>query len=120
MTDLDPASLDAIARRVLEVLEAEHAFSDGLIDAREVARRFGLSRSTVYEHAAELGAIRLGDGPKARLRFDPQTVEERFAASARRDDTGKRASTRHNRRRRARARPAEQVPLLEIRQRSAR
>lgn len=45
-----------------------------LIDAAEVARRFDVSAAWVREHAADLGAVRLGDGPRARLRFDPETA----------------------------------------------
>jgi hypothetical protein len=36
-----------------------------------VARRLGISRATVYAKANQLGAIRLGSGKRARLRFDP-------------------------------------------------
>jgi hypothetical protein len=42
-----------------------------LVDAATLAVELGVSRDFVYEHAAELGALRLGSGPKARLRFDP-------------------------------------------------
>ena len=49
----------------------EKANEEALIDAAEVARRLGVSREYVYDHAAELGAERLGTGPRARLRFDP-------------------------------------------------
>jgi hypothetical protein len=31
-------------------------------------------------HADELGAIRLGAGPRRRLRFDPAVVRERWAS----------------------------------------
>lgn len=51
-----------------------------LIDAAEVARRFGVSRDYTYEHAERLGALRLGDGPRARLRFDPRRVAEALGA----------------------------------------
>jgi hypothetical protein len=40
------------------------------IDATEAARRLGVSRDYIYAHADALGAKRLGDGPKARLRFN--------------------------------------------------
>jgi hypothetical protein len=33
-----------------------------------------VSRATIYDHAAELGAIRIGDGPRGRLRFDAETA----------------------------------------------
>jgi predicted DNA-binding transcriptional regulator AlpA len=45
-----------------------------LIDAQEVARLTGRTREWVYDHQGELGAIRLGSGPKPRLGFDPARV----------------------------------------------
>lgn len=53
---------------------------DELISAAEVARRLGRSPDWVYAHADELGAIRLGDGPRPRLWFDPAEVKRRLAA----------------------------------------
>jgi excisionase family DNA binding protein len=41
-----------------------------LLTPAELAEYLSVERSYVYEHASELGAIRLGTGPKARLRFD--------------------------------------------------
>jgi hypothetical protein len=41
-----------------------------MVSAGELAQRLGVATSYVYEHAVELGAVRLGTGPKARLRFD--------------------------------------------------
>jgi len=46
----------------------------GLVDAAELARLMGVSRDHVYRRSAELGAVRLGTGPRARLRFDPVTA----------------------------------------------
>jgi hypothetical protein len=68
--ELSEGSIEAIARRVVELLE-ERPGEIGLVDAAELARRLGVTRAWVYEHATELGAIRLGDGPSPRLRFDP-------------------------------------------------
>ncbi|MDP9416493.1 MAG: hypothetical protein M3P48_01320 [Actinomycetota bacterium] len=56
-----------------------------LVDAAEVARRFGLRREWVYEHADRLGAVRLGDGPRPRLRFKVERVEQALAARASRE-----------------------------------
>jgi hypothetical protein len=42
----------------------------GLATVGEVADRLGVSTSWVYANKEKLGAIRLGRGPKARLRFD--------------------------------------------------
>lgn len=69
---LDPPTVEAIARRVVEILEQRGLQSRELVDAAELARRFGIERSWVYSHAIELGAVKLGSGPKPRLRFDPQ------------------------------------------------
>jgi hypothetical protein len=49
------------------------------IDAAEVARRYSVSRDYVYEHAEKLGVERMGDGPKARLRFNPAKVADALA-----------------------------------------
>ncbi len=71
---LDAATVDAIAHRVAELLTAGRGDGPALIDAAEVARRFGLARSTVYDRADALGAIRLGTGCRPRLRFHPDRV----------------------------------------------
>jgi hypothetical protein len=73
---------ELIADRVVEQLQREPTDAGKLIDAAEVARRFSLSRDYVYEHADDLDAVRLGDGPRARLRFDPVTVGERLRRSS--------------------------------------
>lgn len=69
---LDPQATEAIARRVVELLERRGLQKRELVDAAELARRFGIERSWVYSHAIELGAVKLGSGAKPRLRFDPQ------------------------------------------------
>jgi len=71
---LDPQATEAIARRVVEILEQRGLQQHELVDAAELARRFGIERSWVYSHAIELGAVKLGSGAKPRLRFDPQIV----------------------------------------------
>jgi hypothetical protein len=54
---------------------ASHAQGE-LITAAELAERIGRHRDFVYEHATELGAIRLGDGERPRLMFRwPQAVD---------------------------------------------
>lgn len=69
---LDPEATEAIARKVVELLEKRGLQKRELVDAAELARRFGIERSWVYSHAIELGAVKLGNGAKPRLRFDPQ------------------------------------------------
>jgi len=71
---LDPQATDAIARRVVELLEQRGLQRRELVDAAELARRLGIERSWVYSHAIELGAVKLGSGSKPRLRFDPEVA----------------------------------------------
>jgi hypothetical protein len=70
---LDAEDIEAIARRVTQLLST-HPSGVVYIDARELAERLGVERSWVYAHARELGGVRLGDGPRARLRFDVERV----------------------------------------------
>ena len=69
---LDPQTVEAIARRVVELLEKRGLQRRELVDAAELARPLGIERSWVYSHAIELGAVKLGKGAKPRLRFDPE------------------------------------------------
>lgn len=69
---LDAETVEKIARRVVELLERHGLQRRELVDAAELARRFGIERSWVYTHAIELGAVKLGNGAKPRLRFDPE------------------------------------------------
>src|SRR5256885_6052015 len=62
--------VEAVAERVGELLRGWLARLPQLLTPTQVARRFAVSRTWVYEHADELGAVRLGTGPRARLRFD--------------------------------------------------
>lgn len=55
---------------------------EGFVDAHEIARRVGRSRWWVYEHAGELGAVRLGSGPRARLGFSPARADAYLKAAA--------------------------------------
>jgi hypothetical protein len=63
------AIADAIASKLAEVINAAPT-TFALVDARQLARDLGVSLPYVYSHATELGAMRLGAGPKARIRFD--------------------------------------------------
>jgi hypothetical protein len=64
-----------VAERLAPLLASSTGRSEVLVDAHEIARRTGRSRWWVYEHAGELGAVRLGAGPRARLGFWPARVE---------------------------------------------
>jgi hypothetical protein len=80
---LAPEVIDAIARRVVELLARGVPARHELVDAAELARRLGVERSWVYTHAIQLGAIKLGNGRRPRLRFDPQVAIERIRARER-------------------------------------
>lgn len=84
---LDPESIEALARRLAELLASEEPRRQRqqLISAEEVAKWWGVQRRWVYDHADQLGARRLGSGARPRLRFDPDEVTERLGAPAGRD-----------------------------------
>jgi hypothetical protein len=70
---LDDDDVEAIAERVALKLLAGGA-QRALVDVAAIARMLGVSVDYVYGHAAELGGVRLGTGPKARWRFDPRVA----------------------------------------------
>jgi hypothetical protein len=75
---LDSDDIEAIAERaahrVVQMLDRPTAGGYQLLEPKELARELSVSLDYVYAHASELGAMRLGDGPKARLRFDLATA----------------------------------------------
>ncbi len=73
--ELSPDAIEHIAQRVAQLLQDDtQPQPSRLVDAEQLARHYHLSRTWVYQHAQALGAIRLGTGPKARLRFDLDRV----------------------------------------------
>jgi hypothetical protein len=46
-----------------------------LVDAATLGRELGVSRQFVYDHAEELGVLRLGSGSRPRLRFDLEVAK---------------------------------------------
>jgi hypothetical protein len=76
---LDADEIEAIAersaQRVLQLLRTAPPSAHRLLEPKELAVELGVSTDYVYEHAADLGAMRLGDGPKARLRFELETAK---------------------------------------------
>lgn len=82
---LDAAAIEALAARVAELLTGQLpaqppvTITPGrLLSAAEVSEWWGVRRGWVYEHAGELGAIRIGDGERPRLRFDADRVAQRL------------------------------------------
>jgi hypothetical protein len=84
----DAKFVEAVARRVVELLEdgddkgAPPREGSSSLTVAEVAARYGVSRSWVYAHQRELGAMRLGSGPRARLRFNSTVVANAISAFA--------------------------------------
>ncbi|HEX5922922.1 MAG TPA: hypothetical protein VFY45_03765 [Baekduia sp.] len=85
MSDDDPTAGDvrAIAEAIADVLAerglvvyAGPSGSARVLNAREVSKLLGRSAPWVYAHATELGAIRMGNGPKARIGFDLANIEQ--------------------------------------------
>jgi hypothetical protein len=71
---LHPDDVEAIARRVAELLRADAVPAAArLVDAATLAAMLGVERDWVYAHARELQAVRLG-GKRGRLRFDVSIV----------------------------------------------
>jgi hypothetical protein len=111
---LDPRDVEAIARRVAELVAAARPPAPPAVryvDAAEVARALAVERDWVYAHARELGAIRLG-GTQGRLRFDLRELTRALAdrrgappaaAPAPRSPPGRRARSRGWSRRTTRA-----------------
>lgn len=104
--------VEAVAERVAQLLETRLSggSTHGLVDAATMARLLGVSRATVYARADELGAIRVGKGKRARLRFDPSRLTGGAQGEAPSTET-------RTRRRRSRKSPQEaKAGLLPIHQ----
>jgi hypothetical protein len=86
LLSLHPEFVETVARRVLQLAatidDAPQPHGQDLLTVAEVATRLRVNPSWVYAHQEELGAIRLGSGPKARLRFDPHAVDAHLLSSA--------------------------------------
>jgi hypothetical protein len=105
--ELTPHAIEQIAQRVAQLLrERDHPHSQpaptALLDASQLATHLGVTRTWIYEHAHQLGAIRLGTGTKARLRFDLDTATtaiERLQEKPSPDPTKSESPRRRQRRR---------------------
>ena len=103
---LDPDDVEAIARRVAELLGAGPQAPVRYVDAAYLARALGVERAWVYAHATQLGGVRLG-GPRGRLRFDLERVRVQL-------DTGSAAECGRPRKGRVRGRPAARARRLDL------
>jgi hypothetical protein len=77
------AIAEATARKLARFV-GERGKTFGLVGPRELAEDLGVSLDYVYAHATELGALRLGSGPKARIRFDLDRTRRALEARAQR------------------------------------
>jgi hypothetical protein len=81
--ELTPQSVEQVASRVVQLLhrheqnqqQAHTGEPVGMVTVAEFAAHYKLNPGWVYEHADELGATRIGNGPKARIRIDFQTAK---------------------------------------------
>jgi AraC-like DNA-binding protein len=114
---LSDHQLDALAERVADRLalhglpESSHrGYEDHslpLLTVKELAARLGCSADLIYRRSRELGGVRIGGGPRAPLRFDPDVALTRWTAIP--EPPPSPAPRRHRRR------PPAHVSLLPIR-----
>lgn len=102
----DPEFVEAVARRVVELLQAGDDVGamrrerSSSLTVAQVAAQYGVSTSWVYAHQRELGAMRLGSGPRARLRFNSAVLANAISAFDR-AERGRVPHPKETRRRRA-------------------
>ncbi len=120
--DYDDDALDRLAELIADRVAARlggltpgRAQPEPLVDAAEIARLHGKTRSWVYEHAGELGAVRLGSGPRPRLAFSPARVAERLEKVDKPTAASLPKTSQRRRRRQRAGRTASGAPLLHVR-----
>jgi hypothetical protein len=74
----DVEQIEAVGEHIAELVASARP-RIGLIDARELAEELGVARDWVYANAERLGGVRLGDGPRARSRFDVELARGALA-----------------------------------------
>lgn len=103
--------VEAVAARVAELI---HPGVEQMLTAAEVAELLRVDRAWVYRHREALGAVRLGDGPNAPVRFPASALAKYLAAgraSRRPEEPTQPAAKPKARRRRSGANGASR-PLL--------
>jgi hypothetical protein len=78
---LSADDVEAVARRTVELLRGARPSTFALVDARELSAILGVSVDYVYGHSSQLGAVRLGNGRRARVRFDVDAARAALEAS---------------------------------------
>jgi hypothetical protein len=75
---LAPKIADLVGTAVPIPPAQTQAAGAGLWTTRRVAEHYGVAVGFIYQHAEELGCIRLGGSSRPRLRFDPDVVRMRW------------------------------------------
>jgi hypothetical protein len=77
---------DLVAERLVQRLDPQASPAPspmgGLVTAAVLAERLGVTADTVRAHADALGAVRIGEGPRPRLRFDLELALTAWSARA--------------------------------------
>lgn len=121
--EITPEVIEQIACRVADLLTQRAHRQEavgGMLTVNQLALRLNVTRAWIYEHANELGGVRLGEGPKARLRFDLDTAMQ---ALRQHQTSGIPSVVREPNERRTpapRVEYARDAPLIEIRRREMR
>lgn len=77
----DEHAIRALAEALVDVLEERGLFTrkdeppGRVLKVADVAKLLGRSPHWVYEHAAERGAFRFTNGPRARIGFDRDEID---------------------------------------------
>lgn len=80
--DLTPQAVEQVAARVAQLLRQEdRSEQPELLTAGELALHLRVQRPWIYKHRHQLGGQRIGNGPRAQWRFDPQTAVEALKRS---------------------------------------
>jgi hypothetical protein len=116
----DDDALDLLADLLADRLAARLSLvtasrPEPLVDAAEIARLHGKTRSWVYDHAGELGAVRLGSGARPRLGFSPARVAKRLERLDQPLPAPRPERPRPRRRHQRAGRTATGAPLLRVR-----
>jgi hypothetical protein len=113
--NLDRETIALLADALADRLEERRHTVTPWVTADVVAEHLSVDRDFVYEHADELGARRLGAGPKARLRFRLDLVDEALSVAGRESGEPPARMAAPSRRRRPTTSVGTGVPLLPIR-----
>lgn len=106
---MDEDDIAAIAASVVDLMTRPgrpDPATGRLVTASELAGALGVARSWVYTNKARLGAIRLGSGPRARLRFDLADARAAFDAISEHEPAAQPTPRRRRRGRRDGSLPA--------------